>query len=122
MSRLAQEYRDRGSRPERVFASLLLRARETALLIASGITPSPAVETLAELVPESTPERVFDALRANGAAEGHVALVGHQPLLGRLVARLSGAELSMPSGTLVRISLKDHISPGAGTVELEWRP
>lgn len=73
------------ARPQRVLTSPLVRARDTARIFAqSGRWPK-AVECAA-LAPEGDPEAVLAALRRQGAKADCLAVVGHQPQLGRLLA------------------------------------
>ena len=80
-------------------------------------------ETLAELVPDHEPADVLEALSARGIHAGHVLLVGHQPLLGRLVTYLGGGpERGLPPAALVSIECAGAPARGAGKVEFELRP
>ena len=105
---LAQE----GWRPDRIYSSPMLRALETAEIVRGAMPQAPAIEHLDELLPESEPGAVLEALDARGAAAGHVLLVTHQPLAGRLAGHLAGAMPSFRPGTLVRIDIEAR--PGAG--------
>ena len=54
-----------------------------------------------------------------GTLEGHVLLVGHQPLLGDLVRRLTGGEApGFAPGDLIRVEFAGPAEPGAG--KLTW--
>lgn len=71
-----------GVRLDRIFTSPLVRARETAELLRSGIR-GPAPEPMPDLAPGGSLDRVFRSL--DGAGD-RVALVGHEPSLGFLVS------------------------------------
>ena len=74
-----------------------------------------------ELSPEGDPEQVTAALIARGA-EGHVVLVGHQPLLGRLAAHLAGGiERGLVPGGLLSVETAGAPGPGCGQVTFELR-
>lgn len=73
-------------RPALVLTSPLVRARDTAAIFAQGAHWPQAVECAA-LSPAGAPEEVLEMLRQRGAKADCVAVVGHQPYLGRLVAQ-----------------------------------
>ena len=72
-------------RPDRVLTSPLIRALDTAKLFAQAARWPEAVECAA-LAPGRHPEEVLAALRREGAEAECVAVVGHQPHLGTLLA------------------------------------
>ncbi len=72
-------------RPLRVLTSPLVRARDTAMIFAQAAHWPKAVECEA-LSPGGSPEGVLETLRRHGGKVDCVAVVGHQPLLGRLIA------------------------------------
>ena len=87
--------------PEAVVTSPLLRARETAELLARacGLQAEPDDR----LAPGATPDEV----RATASGRGErVVVVGHQPDLGRVVAALTGgAEPPFPPAGMAVIDL-----------------
>lgn len=72
-------------RPTRVLTSSLARARATAAIFAQGARWPEAVECAA-LSPGEPPEAVLEVLRRTVGKAECVAVVGHQPHLGRLLA------------------------------------
>jgi phosphohistidine phosphatase SixA len=89
-----------GHGPEAVVSSPLLRARETADLIAQacGIEAEPD----GRLAPGATP----DALRAATAGRGAtVVAVGHQPDCGEIVLALTGREVPFPPAGVQELEL-----------------
>lgn len=74
-----------GKRPALVLTSPLVRTRDTAAIFAQAARWPDAVECAA-LAPGGSPEDVLEALRRQGARAECVAVVGHQPHLGRLLA------------------------------------
>ena len=123
LERLATHLAAQGWRPERVFASPLVRAQESAAIALSGVTPSPAVERMEALRPDTEPTAVLQALAAEHATLGHVLLVGHQPLLGLLGGTLTGGpELGLAPGAMVRIEFTGAPAPGAGVARWHLPP
>lgn len=72
-------------RPALVLTSPLARARDTAAIFAQAAQWPEAVECPA-LSPAGSPEEVLEMLRRRGAKADCVAVVGHQPHLGRMLA------------------------------------
>ena len=70
-------------RPECVLSSPLVRAWQTAAILTEKAGWPKAVECAA-LAPDESPEEAFSVLAAH--KEKIVAIVGHQPSLGRLLA------------------------------------
>lgn len=100
-----------------VLTSPLARARQTAEILAAGVIDRPRVETLEELAPGCTAAATLQAL-AGYQKFRHVALVGHEPEMGALAARILGAKGSMPfkKGAVCRIDV-DSLPPSkAGTL------
>ena len=77
-------------RPQCVLSSPLVRARQTATILAEFAGWPKATECPA-LAPDEPPEEVFAALAAQ--KEKIVAVVGHQPGLGRLIAACLPAQV-----------------------------
>ncbi len=89
--------------PGRIFSSPYARARQSAAIVAGAVAPPVAIEHLDDLEPERESSGVLDALARLGIGEGHILMVGHQPLLGLLVRRLAGIEKGFSPGMLVRV-------------------
>jgi phosphohistidine phosphatase len=70
-------------RPQCVLSSPLVRAKQTATIL-TEFAGWPKATECAALAPDESPEEVFAALAA--LKEKVVAVVGHQPALGRLLA------------------------------------
>jgi len=118
----AQRLKREGWRPGRIFASPLPRALESAAIVLQTAGVALEVEPLPELLPDHEPSQLLDALAAHGAEHGHVVLVGHQPLLGRLASRLAGQEPELPTGGLIRIECPRGASAGAGRIVYVLKP
>jgi phosphohistidine phosphatase len=85
VQRAAREMLERGSEVSRIYHSGILRAKQTAEILAKAFPPNLAVEQHAGLLPEDDPAVVKAEL---GAAECSIMLVGHLPYLKRLAALL----------------------------------
>jgi phosphohistidine phosphatase len=103
-------------RPDRIFSSPLARARQTAQIVRAGIPDAPEIEELYELLAETDPSDTLAALQAMNVVTGHVLLVTHQPLAGRLAALLTGEAPGFSPGTLVRIECAAGLQPDRGRV------
>lgn len=86
--------------PAAVRTSPLLRARQTgeAIARAVGVTSQPDDR----LAPGATTE---DVRAVAAECAGAVAIVGHQPDCGHIVAEVSGVEPSFPPAGVVRLEL-----------------
>ena len=113
-----------GWRPGRIFSSPLLRARQTAEIVRAGTPDAPEIEELPELQAETEPSDALAALDAMNVVKGHVLLVSHQPLAGRMAALLTGEAPGFSPGTLVRIECDAGLKPGGCRVvrAIEPRP
>jgi phosphohistidine phosphatase len=117
IERLASSLAAERERPDRVFASPMLRARQTASIVSRILRLTVPIEELIELEPERDPAGVLPALAAHGVASGHVLVVSHQPLVGRMVAELTGStDVRVSPGTLVRISIPDWPASPSGRI------
>jgi len=96
---------------DQVLTSPLVRTRQTAEIVAQALAPRGAVVTLDALAPGGTPAAIIAALAAH-VRQGSVAVVGHEPDLGQLAARLIGAKAAIPfkKGGVCRIDL-DTLPP-----------
>lgn len=108
-----------GVEVDEIFTSPLIRAKQTAELMASGLGGKPTVRTLDALAPGQTPGSVMAQL-SRVAKRRRIALVGHEPGLGELAAHLIGAgrALAFKKGGACRIDVESLSSrrPGA----LSW--
>jgi phosphohistidine phosphatase len=74
-----------------IISSPLVRTRQTAEIVAGTLKEKPQVVTSDALAPAGTPAGVVQEL-ARHAKHARIALVGHEPNLGELAARLIGAK------------------------------
>ena len=98
-----------------ILSSPLIRARQTADLVAEFLGQESAVEEIPALTPDSSPERLLSELIDYQGKE-HVMLVGHEPFLGKLagflVTRKNDSDVRVPlrKGGICRIEI-DAVPP-----------
>ena len=104
---------------DEIFTSPLVRAKQTADLLAAGIKGKPSVKILEALSPGLAPTTVLAQLN-KAAKRRRIALVGHEPGLGELAAHLIGAGRALPfkKGGVCRIDVESLTSRRAGA--LAW--
>jgi phosphohistidine phosphatase len=102
---------------DEIFTSPLVRARQTADLLAAGLPGKPAVKILDALSPGHPPASTLAEL-ARAARRRRLALVGHEPGLGELAAHLIGAGRALPfkKGGVCRIDVESLSSRRPGTL------
>jgi phosphohistidine phosphatase len=103
-----------------VFTSPLLRASHTAELLVAGIGGKPRLDTLEALAPGGRMAQVLEAVTKQSKRVRHIALVGHEPDLGELAARLlrSRGTIEFKKGAVACIELDGAMPTGPGT--LRW--
>ena len=103
-----------------VLTSPLVRARETATLLAAGLKPKPAMVEIEALAPGGRYQAVIEAIKSHAKRHRRLALVGHEPDLGELAARLLGARGSVEfkKGGVCLIEVDGATPGGPGT--LRW--
>lgn len=96
---------------DEIFSSPLVRAKQTADVLSSGLAGTPPVKLLEGLAPGRSPEEVIAQL-GRLARRRRIALVGHEPGLGELAARLIGSArpIVFRKGGACRIDL-DRLPP-----------
>lgn len=114
MSRLRKEARglaQLGVSFDVVLASPLVRTRQTAEIIAGGFDPRPHIVNIDSLTPGGTYQAIVGDLEKH-ARKTRIALVGHEPAIGELAARLIGARqpLAFKKGAVCRIDV-DALPP-----------
>jgi phosphohistidine phosphatase len=102
-----------------IITSPLVRTRQTAEIIAGTLAEKPQVVSSDSLAPAGTPAAVFQEL-ARHAKQPRIALVGHEPDLGELAARLIGAKspIAFKKGAICRIDF--DVLPPKGQGQLRW--
>jgi phosphohistidine phosphatase len=102
-----------------MLASPLVRARQTADVIAGELDPQPHVTTIPSLAPGGTFQALMADLEKHGR-RARIALVGHEPGIGELAARLLGSRhpIEFRKGAVARIDV-DALPPSAPG-DLRW--
>lgn len=102
---------------DEIFSSPLVRAKQTADLLAAGVEGKPVVKLLDALAPGHSPAAVMSQL-SKAAKERRIALVGHEPDLGELAAHLIGARRALPfkKGGICRVDVAGLTSKPSGTL------
>lgn len=101
-----------------VLTSPLVRARQTADIVAAAFNTRPPIVTIDSLSGGST-QSVLNDLEAH-ARRANIAIVGHEPGMGELAARLAGLKRALPfkKGAVCRIDVASL--PPAGPGALRW--
>src|SRR6476619_1812972 len=104
---------------DEIFTSPLVRAKQTATLLAHGLGNTTSVKTLDALAPGHAPRHVMNEL-SRAAKHHRIALVGHEPGLGELAAHLISSARSLPfkKGGVFCITIQGLTSRRPG--ELVW--
>lgn len=104
---------------DQIISSPLVRTKQTAEVFAQGLPSKPGVVTSDALAPAGTPTAVFQEL-AKHMRKGKIALVGHEPNLGELAARLIGSRtpIEFKKGAICRIDFE--VFPPKGVGMLRW--
>jgi phosphohistidine phosphatase len=102
-----------------VLTSPLVRAKQTAQYLASGLPAKPPIEIVNALAPGHVPAEIMEQVAREGRGRARLAIVGHEPDLGELVGWLLGTRRAVPmkKGGVCRIDL-DTLSARHGT--LAW--
>jgi phosphohistidine phosphatase len=95
-----------------VLTSPLVRAHQTADILAAAFSPRPPVVAAESLAPEGTYQAILADL-AKQSRRSRIALVGHDPGIGELAARLAGSRypIGFKKGAICRIDV-DNLPPG----------
>jgi phosphohistidine phosphatase len=102
-----------------VLTSPLVRAKQTADILARAFDEPPPVIVIESLGPGAGYAALLGDLHAH-ARRTRMALVGHEPDLGRIAARLVGARrpFAFKKGAVCRIDVQSI--PPAGSGALQW--
>ena len=102
-----------------IISSPLVRAKQTADVLAQGLPGKPSVILSDSLSPAGSQSSLFQEL-AKHMRKASIALVGHEPNMGELAARLLGAKggIEFKKGAICRIDFDVFPPKGVGT--LRW--
>ena len=108
-----------GLTPGVVLTSPLVRARQTAEIVAGAFSPHPPVVNVDALAPGGALPAVAAEIAKHGRRP-HIFLVGHEPGMGELAAWLLGLRhpLEFKKGGICRIDVQSGTLRGAGV--LRW--
>jgi phosphohistidine phosphatase len=104
---------------EVVLTSPLVRARQTAEILAGALDPRPTLVNVDSLAPDGAYAAVVADLEKH-ARKMRLALVGHEPMIGEFAARILGSRhpIEFKKGAVCRIDIEDL--PPAGPGDLRW--
>ena len=104
---------------DHIITSPLVRTRQTADVIADALKAKPSVSASDALAPAGTSASVIQEL-AKHMRKARIALVGHEPNIGELAARLVGSRepIEFKKGAICRIDFE--VLPPKGTGQLRW--
>jgi phosphohistidine phosphatase len=102
-----------------VLTSPLVRTQQTAEVIASAFSPKPPIVNVDSLAPDGSPTAFIADLEKH-AKRLSIAIVGHEPGIGDLAAKLIGlrAEMEFKKGAIARIDVETLPPKGPGM--LRW--
>lgn len=102
-----------------ILTSPLVRARQTAEILAATLRGRIPIEEIEVLAPASSPGAVLSVL-GEYSRRKRMALVGHEPGIGELAARLVGSRtpFAFKKGAVCCIEVGALPPPGPGT--LQW--
>lgn len=95
-ARLAEWCVSQGLAPAEIRHSGILRAAQTAEILAARLAPPRGVRAVRHLAPESDPSVAFDEVAHE---EGTLLVVTHMPLVGDLAALLAQRQGALPFAT-----------------------
>lgn len=126
MARAARGLRALGVRFDLILTSPLVRARQTARIVAPLFRPRPPLHALRPLSPGGGSGGVLAAL-SQVPADAAVLLVGHEPDLGRLAAAMlleqrADLPIEFKKGGICRIDFEGAPRPGAGRLVFHLAP
>ena len=108
-----------GVRFDRILSSPLVRAVQTARIVAEIAGGGTEIVETDQLAPGVNPQALLRSL-GDPPNACSILLVGHEPDVGTLVETLAGARgaghLSFNPGTMVRIDIDDPSLPGSGSL------
>ena len=102
-----------------VLTSPLVRARQTAEIVASAFDPRPPLHVVESLAPGGSYAAAIADLEKH-SQRPRIAIVGHEPGIGELAARLTGSRRPIPfkKGAVCRIDIETLPAASAGA--LRW--
>jgi phosphohistidine phosphatase len=104
---------------DHIITSPLVRARQTADVFAEHLKTKPTISNSDALAPAGSAASVVQEVGRH-ARKGRIALVGHEPNMGELAARLLGGRgaVTFKKGAICRIDF--DVLPPKGIGQLRW--
>jgi phosphohistidine phosphatase len=102
--------------PEVILSSPFARAVQTAEMALKALGPKARLVQIESLLPDSTPESAWQDVRKH-ARNGPVMIAGHEPLLGRFISYLVGADhgvVDLKKGALACLDVDAEAKPPQG--------
>lgn len=118
--KIARRVRKAGIAPDVIFTSPLLRAVQTAEILAERLTHEGPVVVAKELSPGFDLQDLRSLLMSAGSP-GEAAFVGHEPDLGLLAAALTAAPEAFPLRKGAVLALEADGSVRKGSAKFLWR-
>ena len=102
-----------------ILTSPLVRTRQTAEIVAGGFRNPPPIVNVQALAPGGSHNAIIDELSKQHRRH-RIAIVGHEPGIGELAARLMGLRraLEFKKGAICRVDVA--ALPPAGPGQLRW--
>lgn len=106
--------------PDLVLTSPLVRATHTAELLVAGLPGKPRIERIESLAPGGRVPAVLEEIEKWAKRYRRIALVGHEPEMGEVAAKLLQArgEIEFKKGAVCCIELDGALPKGPGI--LRW--
>jgi phosphohistidine phosphatase len=102
----AQGLLRRAVQPELILHSPLLRAQQTALIIAEALSRTEQLCEHPLLEPGFNPKALRDLVHEH-ASLGAVMFVGHAPDMGEVISHLTGHTVKFKEGTVAHVKVKE---------------
>lgn len=109
-----------GIKPDRVFTSPLLRAKQTSEIVAKSLKYKGAIEEIASLKPEGN-RLEFYSILSKLKQDSVVLVVGHEPYLSEMISEAisqSGCRINLKKAGMARIRVISTLPKIRG--ELRW--
>ena len=102
-----------------IVTSPLVRAKQTAEIVAAALNPRPPIVSIESLTPDGTFQDIIADLEKQ-AKRSRIAIVGHEPGIGEFAARLAGSRhpFELKKGAVCRVDIETL--PPAGSGALRW--
>src|SRR3954467_11611361 len=103
-----------------ILSSPLVRTRQTAEAVATAFREPPPIVNAPSLAPGGSHNAIVDDLAKQSHRRKKIAIVGHEPGIGELAARLLGLRkaIEFKKGAICRIDVT--ALPPTGSGELKW--